>query len=60
MKLADAYGMTGIRAKEPTDVGHLVSDAIQMDRPVLIEVPVGRMPTPIFFPPRKAPTKYKR
>jgi hypothetical protein len=41
-------------------VGALVRDAIQLDRPVLIEVPVGRMPTPIFFPPRKAPTKYKR
>jgi len=60
MKLADAFGVHGIRAKEPTQVGALVRDAIQLDRPVLIEVPVGRMPTPIFFPPRKAPTKYKR
>ena len=60
MKLADAFGVHGMRAKEPTQVGALVRDAIQLDRPVLIEVPVGRMPTPIFFPPRKAPTKYKR
>jgi acetolactate synthase I/II/III large subunit len=60
MKLADAFGVPGMRAKDPTQVGSLVRDAIQLDRPVLIEVPVGRMPTPIFFPPRKAPTKYKR
>ena len=60
MKLADAYGVAGLRAKEPTDVGRLVRDAIQMDRPVLIEVPVGRMPRPLFFPGRKAPTKYQR
>jgi acetolactate synthase-1/2/3 large subunit len=60
MKLADAYGMTGLRAKEPTEVGRLVRDAVQMDRPVLIEVPVGRMPRPLFFTPRRAPTKYQR
>jgi acetolactate synthase-1/2/3 large subunit len=60
MKLADAFGVHGMRAKDPTQVGSLVRDAIQLDRPVLIEVPVGRMPTPIFFPPRKALTKYKR
>ena len=60
MKLADAFGVHGMRAKDPSQVGSLVRDAVQLDRPVLIEVPVGRMPTPIFFPPRKAPTKYKR
>ena len=60
MKLADAYGVTGLRAKEPTEVGRLVRDAIQMDRPVLIEVPVGRMPRPRFFGTRKQPTKYEK
>ena len=60
MKLADAFDVHGMRAKEPTQVGALVREAIQLDRPVLIEVPVGRMPTPMFFPPRKAPTKYQR
>ena len=35
-------------------------DAIQIDRPVLIEVPVSRMPRPAFWPPRKEPTKYQR
>ncbi|HYR38563.1 MAG TPA: thiamine pyrophosphate-dependent enzyme [Methylomirabilota bacterium] len=60
MKLADAYGVHGMRAKEPTDVGRLVKQAIGLERPVLIEVPVGRMPRPVFFAARKAPTKYKR
>ena len=39
MKLADAYGVVGMRAKEPTDVGRLVREAIEKDRPALIEVP---------------------
>jgi acetolactate synthase-1/2/3 large subunit len=60
MKLADAYGVHGMRAKAPTDVGRLVKEAIGLERPVLIEVPVGRMPRPVFFAARKAPTKYKR
>jgi acetolactate synthase I/II/III large subunit len=60
MKLADAFGVHGIRAKDPLEVGRLVADAVQMDRPVLIEVPVGRMPRPAFWPPRKEPTKYQR
>ncbi len=60
MKLADAYGVAGLRAKSPTDVGALVRDAIQWDRPALVEVPVGRMSRPVFFAPRRAPTKYQR
>ena len=60
MKLAEAYGVAGMRAKSPTDVGGLVGDAIQLDRPALIEVPVGRMARPPFFAPLRAPAKYKR
>ena len=60
MKLADAYGVVGMRATDPTDVGALVGDAIRCERPVLIEVPVGRMARPVFFPARRAPTKYQR
>jgi acetolactate synthase-1/2/3 large subunit len=59
MKLADAYGVVGMRAKQPTDVGRLVREAIQLDRPVLIEVPVGRMPRPRFFMPLRPPAKYR-
>ena len=60
MKLADAFGVHGMRAGDPLEVGQLVKKAIDMDRPVLIEVPVGRMPRPAFWPPRKTPTKYQR
>jgi acetolactate synthase-1/2/3 large subunit len=60
VKFAESFGVTAMRAKEPTDVGRLVKDAIQLDRPVLIDVPVGRMPRPNFFAPRKAPAKYQK
>jgi acetolactate synthase-1/2/3 large subunit len=60
MKLADAYGVVGLRAKQPTDVGSLVAQAIQLDRPVLVEVPVGRMGRPPFFAPLRSPAKYRR
>ena len=52
MKLADAFGVVGLRASSPTQVGELVGKAIALDRPVLIEIPVGRMPRPMFFPLR--------
>ena len=55
MKLADAFGLAGFRAKQPTDVGNLVRDALKLDRPALIEVPVGRMPRPLFFAQRSRP-----
>jgi acetolactate synthase-1/2/3 large subunit len=60
MKLADAFGVLGMRAKEPTEVGKLVREAIDRDRPALVEVPVGRMSRPMFFTPRRTPTKYQR
>ena len=60
MKLADAYGIVGMRATTPTDVGDLVRKAVGMDRPVLIEVRVGRMARPAFFAPMKAPAKYQK
>jgi acetolactate synthase I/II/III large subunit len=60
MKLADAFGIRGIRAKNPLEVGQLVSEAVELDRPALIEVPVGRMSRPVFWPPRRTPTKYQR
>lgn len=51
MKLADAYGVTGLRAGDPVEVGSLVRRALELDRPALIEVPVGRMARPAFFAP---------
>jgi acetolactate synthase-1/2/3 large subunit len=60
MKLADAYGVVGMRAAKPTDVGDLVRKAVTLDRPVLIEVTVGRMARPAFFAPLKSPEKYQK
>jgi acetolactate synthase I/II/III large subunit len=60
MKLADAYGVVGMRAKAPTEVGRLVQEAVELDQPVLIEVPVGRMPRPRFFAQLRPPAKYRR
>jgi thiamine pyrophosphate-dependent acetolactate synthase large subunit-like protein len=60
VRLAEAYGLVGRRAKEPTEVGRLVADAVQMDRPVLIEVPVSRMARPVFFGPLKTLPRYRR
>lgn len=60
MKLADAYGLAGLRAHQPTEVGPLVRKAIALKRPTLVEVPVGRMARPPFFAPLRAPQKYAR
>ncbi len=57
MKLAEAYGVVGMRAKTPTDVGGLVAEAVTLEKPVLIEVPVGRMPRPKMWARRAAWTK---
>jgi acetolactate synthase-1/2/3 large subunit len=46
VKLAEAYGALGMRAKEPTEVGSLVAKALKANCPALIEVPVGLMPVP--------------
>jgi acetolactate synthase-1/2/3 large subunit len=59
LKLADAFGVIGMRAARATEVGELVRKAVTLDRPVLIEVPVGRMARPAFFAPLRAPAKYQ-
>lgn len=60
VRLAEAYGAVGMRAERPTDVGELVAAALDLNRPVLVEVPVGRMPRPSFSPMPAAPEKYRR
>jgi len=60
MKLADAYGVVGMRATQPTEVADLLRKAVGLDRPVLLEVPVGRMARPAFFAPLKSPEKYQK
>lgn len=60
VRLADAFGAAGFRARESGEVGRLVREAIQLDRPALVEVPVGRMDRPAFFPARRQPTRHQR
>ena len=46
MKLAEAYGARGMQAEGPEQLEAAIKDAIDGNRPTLIEVPVGMMPTP--------------
>ena len=46
VKLAEAYGATGIRASTPEELEASLKASLTHDGPTLIEVPVGPMPTP--------------
>ena len=46
MKLAEAYGMNGVRAETPEALETALRQCLAHDGPSLIEVPVGPMPTP--------------
>jgi len=46
MKLADAYGVIGMRADTPDGLKQCLQEAVSMEKPVLIEVPIGEMPSP--------------
>ena len=46
MKLADAYGVTGMKAENPDTLEKSLRDAIALDKTVLIEVPIRQMPSP--------------
>ena len=46
VKLAEAYGAMGIKTAGPQELGSALERAILADVPVLIEVPVGPMPSP--------------
>jgi acetolactate synthase I/II/III large subunit len=45
-KLADAFGLVGVRAEGPDGLRAALARALDIDGPVLIEVPVGEMPDP--------------
>ncbi|MCY4367018.1 MAG: thiamine pyrophosphate-binding protein [Chloroflexi bacterium] len=45
VKLAEAYGARGVRV-EPDKLGPALQEALAIDAPTLIEVPVQAMPTP--------------
>lgn len=45
-RLADAFGVEGMRAEGPEGLRAALRAALRHDRPALIEVPVGEMPNP--------------
>jgi len=45
LKLAEAFGVDGYRAEGPEGLRPVLSRALGNDRPALIEVPVGEMPS---------------
>jgi len=46
MKLAESFGVTGLRAEGPEGLRTQLAAALRDDAPALIEVPVGEMPSP--------------
>jgi acetolactate synthase-1/2/3 large subunit len=46
IKLADAFGVAGVRAEGPAKLAEVLKQAIAADEPVLIDAPVGEFPTP--------------
>ena len=46
VKLAEAYGARGIRVQGPEALESAIREALTVNAPSLIEVPVGPMPTP--------------
>ena len=46
IKLAEAYGVRGVRANGPEELESSLKEALDIEEPTLIEVPVGMMPTP--------------
>ncbi len=57
VKLAEAYGVRGTRVATAEELGKSVSQALGREESALIEMPVGRMSAPRFFP---KPAKSRR
>jgi len=47
--LAESFGCLGLRANDPHELGDALRTAIDSDRPTVIEVPVGEVPSPWPF-----------
>ena len=45
-KLAESFGVAGLKATSPEQLRDRIEEAFKMDAPVLIEAPVGEMPDP--------------
>ena len=46
VKLAEAYGARGVRANGPDELESSIKEALAIEAPTLIEIPVGKMPSP--------------
>ena len=46
MKLADAYGIVGMKAENPNTLKKCLKKAISLNKTVLIEVPIEQLPSP--------------
>ena len=46
VRLAEAYGARGVRAKDPDDLGSAIEEALAAGAPTVIDVPVDAMPLP--------------
>ncbi|HUG15634.1 MAG TPA: thiamine pyrophosphate-dependent enzyme [Thermomicrobiales bacterium] len=60
VKLADSFGMLGIRANSPDELRGAIRQAFKHDGPSLIEAPVGPMPNPGRVTGWGAPPKKSR
>lgn len=49
LKLADAYGLAGYRARSPEELRPVLAKALAAGEPALIEVPIGETPSPWGF-----------
>ncbi|MBM3608424.1 MAG: hypothetical protein FJX29_08220 [Alphaproteobacteria bacterium] len=49
LKLADAYGLAGYRARSPEELRRALDKALAAGEPALIEVPIGEVPSPWSF-----------
>lgn len=56
VKLADSFGVRGVRASTPDELRPRLSEALNSDEPTVIEVPFGEVPFPwpyIMRPPNR-------
>jgi acetolactate synthase I/II/III large subunit len=60
VKLAESFGMLGIRANSPEELRGAIKESFKNDGPSLIEVPVGPMPNPGRVTGWGAPPKKNR
>ena len=46
VKFAESFGAVGMRAEDPMDLATLIPRALELQAPVVIDVPFGEMPIP--------------